>query len=156
MIYSNGRFLKVSEKSGMGTSRWRCSQIQARNQATIDLSQQSLQRRRRPAILFSELCCFAVLFSNPPLRGEFRSRNVPSNLVSFNFSFFFKFILQSLISLNPLNFKLYYSGVQLGSPPIDFYVQIDTDSDIFCVSYTFFDGCPQTRGLLSIVLVILS
>ncbi|QHN84712.1 uncharacterized protein DS421_16g531030 [Arachis hypogaea] len=68
MIYSNGRFLKVSEKSGMGTSRWRCSQIQARNQVTIDLLQQSPQHRCRPAILLFELCCFAVLFSNPPFR----------------------------------------------------------------------------------------
>ncbi|XP_024023777.1 aspartic proteinase-like protein 2 [Morus notabilis] len=48
---------------------------------------------------------------------------------------------------DPFVVGLYYTKVQLGSPPRDFYVQIDTGSDVLWVSCGSCNGCPQTSGL---------
>ncbi|XP_076930435.1 aspartic proteinase 36-like [Bidens hawaiensis] len=42
---------------------------------------------------------------------------------------------------------LYYTKVQLGSPPKEYYVQIDTGSDVLWVACTPCDGCPTSSGL---------
>ncbi|KAJ0083417.1 hypothetical protein Patl1_30532 [Pistacia atlantica] len=42
---------------------------------------------------------------------------------------------------------LYYTKVQLGSPPREFNVQIDTGSDVLWVSCSSCNGCPGTSGL---------
>ncbi|WVZ00691.1 hypothetical protein V8G54_026760 [Vigna mungo] len=42
---------------------------------------------------------------------------------------------------------LYFTKVQLGTPPVEFYVQIDTGSDVLWVSCNSCSGCPQTSGL---------
>ncbi|KAK2448875.1 aspartic proteinase [Trifolium repens] len=42
---------------------------------------------------------------------------------------------------------LYYAKVHLGTPPVEFYVQIDTGSDLLWVSCSSCNGCPQTSGL---------
>ena len=44
-------------------------------------------------------------------------------------------------------YRLYYTKVQLGSPPKEFYVQIDTGSDVLWVSCNSCNGCPTTSGL---------
>lgn len=44
-------------------------------------------------------------------------------------------------------FRLYYTKVQLGSPPREFHVQIDTGSDVLWVSCSSCNGCPGTSGL---------
>lgn len=44
-------------------------------------------------------------------------------------------------------FRLYYTKVQLGSPPREFYVQIDTGSDVLWVSCSSCNGCPTASGL---------
>lgn len=43
--------------------------------------------------------------------------------------------------------RLYYTKLQLGSPPRDYYVQIDTGSDVLWVSCGSCNGCPETSGL---------
>jgi len=43
--------------------------------------------------------------------------------------------------------RLYFTKVQLGTPPVEFYVQIDTGSDVLWVSCSSCSGCPQTSGL---------
>ncbi|XP_027342476.1 aspartic proteinase-like protein 2 [Abrus precatorius] len=48
---------------------------------------------------------------------------------------------------NPLEVGLYYTKVQLGTPPVEFDVQIDTGSDVLWVSCSSCNGCPQTSGL---------
>lgn len=45
------------------------------------------------------------------------------------------------------SFRLYFTKVRLGTPPRDFYVQIDTGSDVLWVSCGSCNGCPQTSGL---------
>ncbi|KAG8644690.1 aspartic proteinase 39 isoform X2 [Manihot esculenta] len=50
-------------------------------------------------------------------------------------------------TFNPFLVGLYYTKVQLGSPPKDFYVQIDTGSDVLWVSCSSCNGCPVTSGL---------
>ncbi|KAK6926681.1 Xylanase inhibitor, N-terminal [Dillenia turbinata] len=50
-------------------------------------------------------------------------------------------------SYDPYTVGLYYTQVQLGTPAKDFYVQIDTGSDVLWVSCTSCSGCPQTSGL---------
>lgn len=45
------------------------------------------------------------------------------------------------------NFRLYFTKVNLGTPPREFYVQIDTGSDVLWVSCASCIGCPQTSGL---------
>lgn len=53
---------------------------------------------------------------------------------------------------DPNSVGLYYTKVQLGSPPQDFYVQIDTGSDVLWVSCASCTGCPTSSGLQQIQL----
>ncbi|KAJ3696097.1 hypothetical protein LUZ60_001474 [Juncus effusus] len=48
---------------------------------------------------------------------------------------------------NPFTVGLYYTRVQLGNPPKEFYVQIDTGSDILWVTCNPCSGCPTSSGL---------
>ncbi|KAF7850503.1 hypothetical protein BT93_L5427 [Corymbia citriodora subsp. variegata] len=48
---------------------------------------------------------------------------------------------------NPFIVGLYYTKVQLGNPAEDFYVQIDTGSDVLWVSCSACSGCPTKSGL---------
>ncbi|KAK4741897.1 hypothetical protein SAY87_025485 [Trapa incisa] len=50
-------------------------------------------------------------------------------------------------TFNPYLVGLYYTTVQLGSPSKDFYVQIDTGSDVLWVSCSSCNGCPSKSGL---------
>ncbi|KAG1347500.1 aspartic proteinase-like protein 2 [Cocos nucifera] len=50
-------------------------------------------------------------------------------------------------SWNPLTVGLYYTRVTLGNPPKEFYVQIDTGSDILWVTCNPCNGCPTSSGL---------
>ncbi|MFS7985097.1 putative aspartic peptidase A1 family, aspartic peptidase domain superfamily, xylanase inhibitor [Helianthus anomalus] len=42
---------------------------------------------------------------------------------------------------------LYYTKGQFGSPAKDYYLQIDTGSDVLWVSCTPCDGCPTSSCL---------
>lgn len=46
-----------------------------------------------------------------------------------------------------LLYRLYFTRIQLGSPPQEFYVQIDTGSDVLWVGCRPCDGCPKSSGL---------
>ncbi|KAK2984120.1 hypothetical protein RJ640_006273 [Escallonia rubra] len=48
---------------------------------------------------------------------------------------------------DPYLVGLYFTRVQLGSPPREFYVQIDTGSDVLWVSCNSCNGCPTSSGL---------
>ncbi|XP_048136223.1 aspartic proteinase 36-like isoform X2 [Rhodamnia argentea] len=48
---------------------------------------------------------------------------------------------------DPSLLGLYYARVQLGTPPREFYVQIDTGSDLLWVSCSSCNGCPRTNAL---------
>ncbi|XP_051134228.1 aspartic proteinase 36-like isoform X2 [Andrographis paniculata] len=48
---------------------------------------------------------------------------------------------------DPFLVGLYYTRVKLGSPPKEFYVQIDTGSDVLWVSCNPCNGCPTSSGL---------
>ncbi|CAK9186792.1 unnamed protein product [Ilex paraguariensis] len=48
---------------------------------------------------------------------------------------------------DPFLVGLYFTRVQLGSPPKEFYVQIDTGSDVLWVSCNPCNGCPTSSGL---------
>ncbi|KAI3688181.1 hypothetical protein L1987_81890 [Smallanthus sonchifolius] len=48
---------------------------------------------------------------------------------------------------DPYRVGLYYSKVQLGSPPKEYYVQVDTGSDILWVNCKDCKGCPTSSGL---------
>ncbi|XP_044482772.1 aspartic proteinase 36-like [Mangifera indica] len=50
-------------------------------------------------------------------------------------------------TFDPFLVGLYYTKVQLGSPPREFTVQIDTGSDVLWVSCSSCNGCPGTSGL---------
>lgn len=50
-------------------------------------------------------------------------------------------------TFDPFQVGLYFTKVQLGTPPVEFYVQIDTGSDVLWVSCSSCNGCPQTSGL---------
>ncbi|KAG6535111.1 aspartic proteinase 36-like isoform X1 [Zingiber officinale] len=50
-------------------------------------------------------------------------------------------------SANPFTFGLYYTRVRLGNPARDYYVQIDTGSDVLWVTCSSCDGCPISSGL---------
>ncbi|RWR92263.1 aspartic proteinase-like protein 2 [Cinnamomum micranthum f. kanehirae] len=50
-------------------------------------------------------------------------------------------------SYNPFTVGLYFTRVKLGTPPKEFYVQIDTGSDILWVACSPCDGCPRSSGL---------
>lgn len=43
--------------------------------------------------------------------------------------------------------RLYYAKVQIGTPPKEYYVQIDTGSDVLWISCMPCYGCPQSSGL---------
>ncbi|TYI09935.1 hypothetical protein ES332_A09G105500v1 [Gossypium tomentosum] len=48
---------------------------------------------------------------------------------------------------DPFLVGLYYTKVQLGSPPREFHVQIDTGSDVLWIGCNSCNGCPQSSGL---------
>lgn len=48
---------------------------------------------------------------------------------------------------DPYRVGLYYTKVRLGSPPKDYYVQIDTGSDVLWVGCSPCNGCPTSSGL---------
>ncbi|KAL8515886.1 hypothetical protein ACS0TY_014546 [Phlomoides rotata] len=48
---------------------------------------------------------------------------------------------------DPFLVGLYFTRVKLGTPPKEFYVQIDTGSDVLWVSCTSCSGCPTSSGL---------
>ncbi|KAL7614147.1 hypothetical protein Lser_V15G07974 [Lactuca serriola] len=48
---------------------------------------------------------------------------------------------------DPYRVGLYYTQVTLGSPPKDYYVQIDTGSDVLWVGCSPCNGCPKSSGL---------
>ncbi|KAH6814684.1 Eukaryotic aspartyl protease family protein [Perilla frutescens var. frutescens] len=48
---------------------------------------------------------------------------------------------------DPYLVGLYFTRVKLGNPPKEFYVQIDTGSDVLWVSCTPCSGCPTSSGL---------
>ncbi|XP_042050852.1 aspartic proteinase 36-like [Salvia splendens] len=48
---------------------------------------------------------------------------------------------------DPYLVGLYYTRVKLGTPAKEFYVQIDTGSDVLWVSCNPCDGCPTSSGL---------
>ncbi|XP_057457112.1 aspartic proteinase 36 [Lotus japonicus] len=50
-------------------------------------------------------------------------------------------------TFDPYQVGLYFTTVQLGTPPVEFNVQIDTGSDVLWVSCSSCNGCPQTTGL---------
>ncbi|KAI4340436.1 hypothetical protein MLD38_025269 [Melastoma candidum] len=50
-------------------------------------------------------------------------------------------------SYDPFTVGLYYTKVQLGNPSRDFYVQIDTGSDVLWVNCDSCSGCPRKSGL---------
>ncbi|KAK4760575.1 hypothetical protein SAY87_005468 [Trapa incisa] len=50
-------------------------------------------------------------------------------------------------TFDPFEVGLYYTKVQLGSPPREFHVQIDTGSDVLWVSCSSCNGCPESSGL---------
>ncbi|WOL15252.1 aspartic proteinase-like protein 2 [Canna indica] len=50
-------------------------------------------------------------------------------------------------SANPFTVGLYYTRVKLGNPPKEFYVQIDSGSDILWVTCDQCNGCPTSSGL---------
>ncbi|WOK91800.1 aspartic proteinase-like protein 2 [Canna indica] len=50
-------------------------------------------------------------------------------------------------SANPFTIGLYFTRVRLGNPPKEFYVQIDTGSDILWVTCNPCSGCPISSGL---------
>ncbi|KAF9597565.1 hypothetical protein IFM89_019883 [Coptis chinensis] len=50
-------------------------------------------------------------------------------------------------SSDPFTVGLYFTRVKLGSPAKEFYVQIDTGSDILWVTCDSCQGCPKSSGL---------
>ncbi|GFP93541.1 aspartic proteinase-like protein 2 [Phtheirospermum japonicum] len=48
---------------------------------------------------------------------------------------------------DPFLVGLYFTRVKLGTPPKEFYVQIDTGSDVLWVSCNACTGCPTSSGL---------
>ncbi|XP_042431017.1 aspartic proteinase 36-like [Zingiber officinale] len=50
-------------------------------------------------------------------------------------------------SSNPFTVGLYYTHVKLGNPAKEYYVQIDTGSDVLWVTCNPCDGCPTSSGL---------
>ncbi|KAK0604163.1 hypothetical protein LWI29_012715 [Acer saccharum] len=55
-------------------------------------------------------------------------------------------------TFDPFVVGLYYTKVQLGSPPREFNVQIDTGSDVLWVSCSSCNGCPVSSGLQQVQL----
>ncbi|XP_041993216.1 aspartic proteinase 36-like [Salvia splendens] len=50
-------------------------------------------------------------------------------------------------TFDPYLVGLYFTRVKLGNPPREFYVQIDTGSDVLWVGCTPCNGCPTSSGL---------
>lgn len=50
-------------------------------------------------------------------------------------------------SPDPFTVGLYFTRVKIGSPPKEFFVQIDTGSDILWVTCDSCQGCPKSSGL---------
>ncbi|XP_062114895.1 aspartic proteinase 36-like [Humulus lupulus] len=50
-------------------------------------------------------------------------------------------------TFNPYLVGLYFTTLKLGSPPKEFYVQIDTGSDVLWVTCDSCNGCPKSSGL---------
>ncbi|XVF46812.1 hypothetical protein PTKIN_Ptkin03bG0058300 [Pterospermum kingtungense] len=48
---------------------------------------------------------------------------------------------------DPFLVGLYYTKLHLGSPPREFYVQIDTGSDVLWIGCNSCNGCPESSGL---------
>ncbi|XVE79342.1 hypothetical protein DITRI_Ditri14bG0050500 [Diplodiscus trichospermus] len=48
---------------------------------------------------------------------------------------------------DPFLVGLYFTKLQLGSPPREFYVQIDTGSDVLWIGCNSCNGCPEYSGL---------
>ncbi|KAK8562241.1 hypothetical protein V6N13_019729 [Hibiscus sabdariffa] len=48
---------------------------------------------------------------------------------------------------DPFLVGLYYTRLQLGSPPKEYYVQIDTGSDVLWIGCSSCNGCPESSGL---------
>ncbi|KAF3943646.1 hypothetical protein CMV_029815 [Castanea mollissima] len=48
--------------------------------------------------------------------------------------------------------KLYFAKLGLGSPPKDYYVQVDTGSDILWVNCVGCKSCPKKSGLGALIL----
>ncbi|KAK8545014.1 hypothetical protein V6N13_066325 [Hibiscus sabdariffa] len=48
---------------------------------------------------------------------------------------------------DPFLVGLYYTKLQLGSPPREFHVQIDTGSDVLWIGCNSCHGCPKSSGL---------
>lgn len=76
------------------------------------------------------------------------------------FSFFFghdNFLPKTQLKIYFLlfsTFRIYSTRIQLGSPSRDFYVQIDTGSNIFWVGCTCQD-CPSTTFVVSNISIVL-
>ncbi|GAU48881.1 hypothetical protein TSUD_406600 [Trifolium subterraneum] len=49
-------------------------------------------------------------------------------------------------TFHPFQNGIYYAKLHLGTPAVEFYVEIDTGSDLFWVSCSSCNGCPRTRG----------
>ncbi|XP_010247714.1 PREDICTED: aspartic proteinase-like protein 2 [Nelumbo nucifera] len=62
-------------------------------------------------------------------------------------------ILQGIVDFpvegtyNPYTVGLYFTRVKLGTPPKEFFVQIDTGSDVLWVTCNPCNGCPKESGL---------
>ncbi|MCH93861.1 aspartic proteinase-like protein 2-like [Trifolium medium] len=50
-------------------------------------------------------------------------------------------------TFHPFQNGLYFTKVKLGTPSVEFHVQIDTGSDVLWVSCRSCNGCPRTSGL---------
>ncbi|KAA3458599.1 aspartic proteinase-like protein 2 isoform X1 [Gossypium australe] len=48
---------------------------------------------------------------------------------------------------DPFLVGLYYTKLQIGSPPKEYYVQIDTGSDVLWIGCNSCNGCPESSGL---------
>ncbi|XP_076907147.1 aspartic proteinase 36-like [Bidens hawaiensis] len=60
---------------------------------------------------------------------------------------YFVLICQFLYLKISICIRLYYSKVKLGSPPKEYYVQVDTGSDVLWVNCKDCKGCPTSSGL---------
>ncbi|KAL8545657.1 hypothetical protein ACS0TY_005694 [Phlomoides rotata] len=56
---------------------------------------------------------------------------------------------------DPFLVGLHFTRVKLGTPPKEFYVQIDTGSDVLWVSCTSCSGFPTSSGLPKFISIVL-
>ncbi|KAF3943645.1 hypothetical protein CMV_029815 [Castanea mollissima] len=59
--------------------------------------------------------------------------------------------LSPALALRTLS-RLYFAKLGLGSPPKDYYVQVDTGSDILWVNCVGCKSCPKKSGLGALIL----